>query len=224
MIAISRSALLSRLTLRRRKFGAALLAAALLSVGSAAAQQPAATPSYDVELLIFRNLSERGTPEQWSVEATGAGQRLSITEDDQGSSEAVEAPPPTAPTVTFPALPAAKMKLNAIEESLRRNRGYQLLAHVGWTQPGFARNGAKYLSLSSLAPGSSGLQGQIALTRGRYLHLTLDLVLDAAAAQGESPQRFVLRQTRRMRSNERHYIDSPKFGVIAVVTPTERSE
>jgi len=48
----------------------------------------------------------------------------------------------------------------------------------------------------------------------------LDLVYDAAALPGEAPQRFVLRQTRRMRSNERHYIDSPKFGVIAVITPS----
>jgi hypothetical protein len=66
-------------------------------------------------------------------------------------------------------------------------------------------------------PAASGLQGQIALSRGRYLHLTLDLVYDA---QGETPQRYVLRQTRRMRSTERHYIDSPKFGVIAVITPS----
>ena len=57
------------------------------------------------------------------------------------------------------------------------------------------------------------------LPRGRYLHLTLDLVLDGAGEPGEPPQQYVLRQTRRMRSNERHYIDSPKFGVIAVITP-----
>jgi hypothetical protein len=107
------------------------------------------------------------------------------------------------------------MKLTAIEESMRRSRAYQPLAHIGWTQPGYARNSAKYLSLSSLVPGASGLQGQVALSRGRYLHLTLDLVLDA-----DGSERYVLRQTRRMRSNERHYIDSPKLGVIAVITPS----
>ena len=225
MSVISHSALLSRLGVRPRKFGAALLVAALLSVGSAGAQQSvpgqATLQSYDVELLIFRNLSTRDTPEQWGVEASGSGQRLSIPDDEQGgSSEVLEAPPPSAPTATFPALPAGKMKLNGIEETMRRGRAYQPLAHVGWTQPGFARNSAKYLSLNSLAGSSSGVQGQIALSRGRYLHLTLDLVYDAAALPGEAPQRFVLRQTRRMRSNERHYIDSPKFGVIAVITPS----
>jgi hypothetical protein len=56
----------------------------------------------------------------------------------------------------------------------------------------------------------------VALARGRYLHLTLDLALQPAG----SSERYILRQTRRMRSTERHYIDHPKFGVIAVITPS----
>jgi hypothetical protein len=200
-----------------RQLGIGLLAAALLSVGSAVAQQTAPTQpglqSYDVELLIFRNVSGKETPESWGVEETSAAQRVAIPDEESGA----EAPAPTAPTVSFPPLPAAKMKLTSIEETMRRSRAYQPHPHIGWTQPGYARNAAKYLSVSSLVPGSSGLQGQIALSRGRYLHLTLELVYEA---QGESAQRYVLRQTRRMRSTERHYIDSPKFGVIAVITPT----
>lgn len=197
-----------------------LLLAALLSMGPAVAQQAAPLQSYDVELLIFRNLSGRETSEQWGIEAAAdAAQRLAIPEDDQSPFSTTEPPPPAAPTATFPALPAAKMKLTAIEETMRRGRAYQPIAHVGWTQPGFARNAAKYLSLSSLVSGASGLQGQVALSRGRYLHLTLDLEYTGAGATGE-PQSYVLRQTRRMRSNERHYIDSPKFGVIAVITPS----
>ena len=74
---------------------------------------------------------------------------------------------------------------------------------------------ARFIAIQPMVPGSSGLLGQIALSRGRYLHLTLDLVY-----QGEDGQRYVLRQARRMRSNERHYVDHPKFGVIALVTPT----
>lgn len=202
-----------------RKLGIGLLASALLSVGSAVAQQaaPAQTglQSYDVELLIFRNLSGKESAENWGVEAATADQKIAIPDDETGAAELPAAP--IAQTVTFPALPAAKMKLTALEETIRRSRAYQPIAHIGWTQPGFARNAAKYLSVSSLVPGASGLQGQIALSRGRYLHLTLDLVYES---QGELPERYLLRQTRRMRSNERHYIDSPKFGVIAVITPS----
>lgn len=217
---MSHSAFFSRLGARQRKLSVAVLLAAFMSVGSAVAQQATPVQSYDVELLIFRNLSGHDTPENWGIEAAGSAQQLDIPDDE---SEPVPAPTIAAPPVAnFPALPAAKMKLTAIEETMRRSRGYQPLAHVGWTQPGYARNAAKYLSVGTLVPATSGLQGQIALTRGRYLHLTLDLVLDGAATGDGS--RYVLRQTRRMRSNERHYIDSPKFGVIAVITPSTGSE
>jgi hypothetical protein len=216
---MSHSSFLTRFGARRRKLGMLAVLAAFMSMGSAVAQQAAPVQAYDVELLIFRNLAARDTPENWGTESAGAEQRLAIPDEEQAAGS--EAPSTALPTATFPPLPAAKMKLTAIEEQMRRSRGYQPVAHVGWTQPGFARNAAKYLSVSSLVPGSSGLQGQIALSRGRYLHLTLDLVLDASSS-GEG--RYVLRQTRRMRSNERHYIDSPKFGVIAVITPASGSE
>jgi hypothetical protein len=152
------------------------------------------------------------------MEAAAAGQRLSIP-DDEPSPFATTDPVPLAPA-TFPALSASKYKLTAIADSLRRSRNFQPLAHFGWTQPGYPRDTAKYQSVNSLVPAGSGLQGQIALSRGRYLHLTLDLVYDAPVAAGEPSQRFVLRQTRRMRSNERHYLDHPRFGVIAIVTPS----
>lgn len=195
---------------------------AFLSVAtlSASAQQATAVlQSYDVELVIFRTLNSNATPEQWSMEAAAAGQRLAIP-DDEPSPFAASEPPPAAATATFPALPPSKYKLTAITDSLKRSRNYQPLAHFGWTQPGYPRGDAKYLNISSMAPAGSGIVGQVALSRGRYLHLTLDLVYDAPGAAGEPTQRFVLRQSRRMRSNERHYMDSPKFGVIAIVTPS----
>jgi hypothetical protein len=203
-----------------RKLSVGVLLATIMSVGSAVAQQAAPIQSYDVELLIFRNLSGRDTPESWGVEAAAdSAQQIAIPDDE---TEPAPVPAIAAPSASFPSLPAAKMKLTAIEDTMRRSRSYQPVAHVGWTQPGYARNAAKYLSVNTLVPATAGLQGQIALTRGRYLHLTLDLVMDGAAT-GEG-SRYVLRQTRRMRSNERHYIDSPKFGVIAVITPSSGTE
>jgi Peptidoglycan-binding protein, CsiV len=185
---------------------------------TASAQQATPLQSYDVELVIFRTLNPNASPEQWTMEAAAAGQRLAIPEDDATPFTSSEPAPAT--TASYPPLAAAKFKLTAIVDTLRRSRNYQPLAHFGWTQPGYPRNDAKYLSINAMVPAGSGLQGQVALSRGRYLHLTLDLVYDAPGAAAEPPQRFVLRQSRRMRSNERHYMDSPRFGVIAIVTPT----
>jgi hypothetical protein len=199
-----------------------LILLALLSVAAltASAQQTTQLQSYDVELLIFRTLNPNASAEDWGLESAAAGQRLAIPDDEPSPFAASEPVPVPATTATFPALPAAKFKLSAVADTLRRSRNYQPLAHFGWTQPGYPRGDAKYLPINSMVPSGAGLLGQVALSRGRYLHLTLDLVYDAPGAAGEPTQRFVLRQSRRMRSNERHYIDSPRFGVIAIVTPS----
>ena len=194
----------------------------LLSAATLTASAQQATPvlqSYDVELLIFRQLHPNASPEEWSMEAAAAGQRLAIPDDEPTPFTSSEPVPAT--TATFPTLAPSKFKLTATADTLRRSRNYQPLAHFGWTQPGYPRGDAKYLPINALVPAGSGLVGQVALSRGRYLHLTLDLVYDApGATPGEPTQRFVLRQSRRMRSNERHYMDSPRFGVIAIVTPS----
>ncbi|HKS58659.1 MAG TPA: CsiV family protein [Steroidobacteraceae bacterium] len=200
------------------------LALALLGcvcLSASAQQSTQVLQSYDVELLIFRTLNPNASPEEWNMEAAEAGQRLAIPEDEPEPAVASAPPPPT--TTNFPTLAPGRFKLTGIYDTLRRSRNYQPLAHFGWTQPGYPRDDARYLTINSMVPAGSGIVGQVALSRGRYLHLTVDLVYDAAGAAGEPAQRFVMRQSRRMRSNERHYLDSPRFGVIAIVTPSNPS-
>lgn len=206
----------STLTRFARRFAlAAILAAGLF--GLASAQQSSSLQSYEVELVIFQHLGANATPEAWGLESRGAGGDLAIPDEEPSPFQSQSAAPTAAPA-SFPALPASKYKLTAIEETLRRSRNYRPLAHFGWTQPGYARTDARSFPITGMIGEATGLTGQIVLSRGRYLHLTLDLVFEPA---DEGGQRFVLRQTRRMRSNERHYIDHPKFGVIAVITPTQ---
>jgi hypothetical protein len=194
-----------------------LTAALLLFAGCANAQQ---LQSYDVELVVFRVLSSNATPEDWKVEAARAGQHLATRDDDAPEGERTIAPAPNTAMASFPAVPQARYKLTAIYDSLRRSRNYQPLAHFAWTQPGYPRGTAPYMSIDSWVPAGSGLGGQVSLSRGRYLHLTLELTYDPP----DTSERYVLRQTRRMRSNERHYLDHPQFGVIAIVTPTPASQ
>lgn len=189
--------------------GAPLL---LLATHQVCAQQASELQSYAVELVVFRTLSGTESPEQLGVQSNPA-----ISEDGSAAEAEAEAAPLTAPTATFPPLTPSQLKLTAVADTLRRSRRYQPVAHFGWTQPGYARNDARFTPVEALiGSNSSGVTGRIALARGRYLHLTLDLTL-----AGEDGQLYQLQQTRRMRSNERHYIDHPKFGVIALITPSE---
>jgi hypothetical protein len=191
-----------------RLLGVLMLALA----GSANAQS--GLQSYDVELIVFRTLSSTATPENWQLGSRTAPAAPQAAPDDSQDAEASIAPLPSAPTMTFPALPAGKFKLTALTDTLRRSRNYQPIVHFGWTQPGYPRGDARYMSIDGLVPPGSGLSGQVALARGRYLHLTLELTYETA-----NGERMVMRQTRRMRSNERHYFDHPAFGVIAIITP-----
>ncbi|HEX2493877.1 MAG TPA: CsiV family protein [Steroidobacter sp.] len=206
---------MDRILARARLLRGAALIVIFAATFSGAAAQTQPLQAYDVELVIFQHLSPGAAVEDWELEAAEAGKRLSIPDDEPTPLGSPAAPAPAAES-NFPSLPAARYRLTAIEETLRRNHRYRPLAHFGWTQPGFARKDAKFVPISTLVPASSGLVGQIALSRGRYLHLTLDLLFQPP---DEPRQRYALRQTRRMRSNERHYIDHPKFGVIAVITP-----
>ncbi len=165
------------------------------------AQAP--TSAYDVELIVFRNLGAGGSAEQWSL-ASGVG-------DATADAESAD---PSAAETTFPKLPLERMKLNAIYDTLKRSRGYQPLAHIGWTQPATGRDTTRFVSLGGLGL-DAGVSGRAALARGRYLHLTLDLTYQPTG----DDSRYVLKQTRRMRSTEIHYIDHPRFGVVALITP-----
>jgi hypothetical protein len=188
-----------------------------LLVGSAGAQQtPSSLQSYDVELVIFRNVTAVASNELWNLDSPQVAAAPSLTDEEGVAISASVTIPEQRSLDTFPALSTGKYKLNGLEDALRRNRAYQVLAHIGWTQPGYARTDAHYMAVDPLVNPTAGLSGRMALTRGRFLHLALDMTFQAP----EDPQRFSLRQTRRMRSNERHYIDHPKFGVVALVVPS----
>jgi hypothetical protein len=190
---------------RRRFTSIAALLVALLAVPTFSTSQAQETTTYDVELVIFRHLAGGGTPEQGALNNPVAP-----------ASDESEAVDPSASEATFPRLPAERQRLNAIYDALKRSRAYRPLAHIGWTQPATDRSSTRFVSLNALGL-AEGMTGRAALARGRFLHLTLDLTLQVPG----DDTRYVLKQTRRMRSTEMHYIDHPQFGVIALITPTK---
>jgi hypothetical protein len=77
--------------------------------------------------------------------------------------------------------------------------------HVAWRQVPGGRNSQTWRWVAS-----GRLEGLVRVTRGRYLHLDADLVL--ADAGSDTPHRIQL--SRRFRSDELHYIDHPKVGIL----------
>lgn len=103
------------------------------------------------------------------------------------------------------------------------------------------------LELQEAMPAHGGLyelEGKISIALSRYLHAFTDLVLrkprlttdpelrnaatEAYLAANAADTRILnnhhLREQRRMRSRNLHYLDSPEFGMLILITPYEAAE
>lgn len=202
-------------------FAAAIAASSTLEVALAADPAPAPT-LYAVEIVVFRANAPLGVAEDWNVEAA-----VKNPAPANDGAETDTATPGAADRLSFQPLSSAAFKLAGTDAALRRSSGYEVLAHVAWTQPATAFGSNAGVSLANLGVGNQTLRGQVGLEAGRFLHLNVDLawtpadppasLLDASSGQG--PVTFTLKQKRRVKTFEQHYFDHPAFGVIAIVTP-----
>ncbi len=172
----------------------------------------AAPQMYDVEVIIFSAPSSGSEPE-----------RL-----DQPDADAAPARGGAAPANAFTELPSGAYGLNNIRGGLSAS-GYRVLFHRAWRQMANDRANAVDYPVHVLADnGRDSVDGRITLVKERYLHLDIDLLLKTArgnpSALYADGSGFRLSETRRIRSNELHYFDHPRFGMIARVTPYESAE
>jgi len=127
---------------------------------------------------------------------------------------------------------------------------YKTMMHFGWTQPTFPEEDTPAIELRLLAEPPEGLAGTLTLYLSRYLHLVVDLALDATDefevevvdddsffsfgdarerygddyAFEPMPVRFRIQENRILKNGELRYFDHPKFGVLAKVTRVEEPE
>jgi hypothetical protein len=211
--------------LRIVRLGAlSLLVAAAVVALKASAAEPARLQetAYNVELVIFRQLTPLGVAEDWSVEGLKGRPAPQVSEDD-GS----VAPSDAGGRLAVSSLSPALFKLAAMESSLQRSRGYQVVGHIGWTQLAVPRGSGLAVDLSEIGLSGAAVRGTGALERGKYLYLRLNLAYSPAdppaslvgTVQSDRSVTFSLNQVRRVRPFERHYFDHPAFGVIAMISP-----
>lgn len=206
----------------------------------------ARTTWYAVELIVYSLLQADANRESWpeqpgrptldeSVELTA---RLGL--DEEGSGDTPHA---------FTSLRAEDFTLGREMSRLRRSKLYRPVLHLGWRQPGLDRKEARAVHISggaqapprgSSTVGTTNVEGTVKVWRGRYLHVAVDLLFglelerqSLAPASAANPglssvpsdhyAYFRLREHRRMRSRELHFLDHPMFGVLVQITPVERA-
>ena len=112
-------------------------------------------------------------------------------------------------------LPDADWQLGSSEAALAR-AGFARIAHTAWAAI-VPANGRTTAHLEDVLAADAAVTGAVALQRGQYLFLGVELDFrptDPALAPGTV---YSLREKRRVKFGEKHYFDHPAFGVIATV-------
>jgi hypothetical protein len=181
--------------------------AAVLAPGAAWAQSAQNQNVYTVEVIVFRNMSGGGGPEDWSARPTARG--------------------PDKPDSTFTgrfiqAVPNAQFQLNDVAAKLQNTSNYQPIAHFAWQQTASSWGSRAGFSIAKLAGNVPGLTGTIYLESGSYLHLGMALNYQPSnppTGLGADPGTvFMMGESRRVIPFKPTYYDHPAFGVIALVT------
>ncbi len=146
--------------------------------------------------------------------------------------------------------PDASLLLAQQDNRLQRSSAYRVLFHRAWIQPVPDRDQSQPMLIQAgeqVGP-VRRIEGVLGVTLGHYLHLNALLWYapdpapgrdSAPLANGSFPDRraadefdtnqtdpgyMELREQRRMRSGELHYLDHPKFGVLARIDPVQPPE
>ena len=172
----------------------ALLAVALLGLASAAGAQG----WYSVELVIFAHLA-------------GDGPDAETWRDDPGFPDTALARPIGG--AGLGSVGPGAYRLSGVWQALRASGRYRPIRHLAWTQAGRSAANAPVVLVGD-SP-ADPVRGTAQVSRGRFLHLKLDLLYQ------DADRAYRFRTRRRMRSNELHYLDHPLIGVVAIVTPLE---
>jgi hypothetical protein len=125
----------------------------------------------------------------------------------------------------FEWLPPKTFVLSAPAARLDRSGRYRVLLHGAWIAPLPDRDAPLPMLIQTGAKSGDRwrIEGTIAVTVARYLHADVELryLVDATAPNDPTapPTYLEMREDRRLRSGELHYLDHPRFGVLLQIDP-----
>jgi hypothetical protein len=221
-----------------------LLTAVVYAQDSPEPGEVAEIPRYTVEIIIFSYDQEvsAGTEmfvpdEPPPVEAPDEA-NLENNDTLESTPEFVPEPEVIAEDTTkkfeLTMLAEDDFTMQNIVDHLERLDAYRPLVHFGWTQSTYPEEETEARPLSFFVTPPTGLDGDLKLYLSRYLHLALNLQLDAPVAETTGnrdnsfgyndsqvvsyPVRYRIVEDRIFKNGDLRYFDHPKFGVLAKIT------
>ena len=169
-------------------------------VGAVSGAALPATSAYDIEVLVFENrLPDLDGNEQWTASP--------------------DKPQEAANAVTLGTTPAGS-DLAKVATALQNDARYRLLTHRRWIQ---AADNKLASSPVLVQTDNREVDGHVRFYMSRFLHVELSLAFQpqvpALGSLEPAPAPYRLTEERRIRSQELHYFDHPKFGALVRVVP-----
>jgi hypothetical protein len=184
---------------------------------------------YKVELLVFSHENSNGVEQEYWPSLPPLDLSASVYPQ----------PWDGYPLANYEELPQNDLQLGGDAAALSRSAGYKLLYHRGWLQSIGSKASARGVRVKADFD-QYQLDGMLKIYRNRFLHAqpTLELktatpwqhtqpqplpnatddagirVVTPLEESADGRQSWRMDQSRRMRSNETHYIDHPRFGVL----------
>jgi len=239
-----------RLTISLLSLLVFLPAAAQERLGDIVVEEPEIR-RYTVEVIIFRYAQDVSTgseifpPDEPPVE-------LSVEDEDTVFADArppiAEPEPEPLPDTELALLATEDYELGDIMDRMQRLDVYEPVMHFGWTQATWSQEQTEPVPLHRFARPPSGLDGDLTLYLNRFLHLVVNLQLEAPATKtynvdelerlgdtrtvgelldevnAQAAVYYRIEEDRILKNGELRYYDHPKFGVLAKVTRVEEEE
>ena len=186
------------------------------ALSQSAATPDVETPWVQVEVIAFRHMGSGGTDEKWPASPAlsyppdlrfllepGSPEHIAALEAreferalqaEAGSAAPVASATPQTTPQAPDELPGVLLQgpetvLAEAAARIANAPGYRLLAHLAWREPRIGEGSSKHVLVTGGA--SQGehreLEGSIAITRSRFLHLDAQLWLNDFAQPGELP-------------------------------------
>jgi hypothetical protein len=227
---------------------AVLLPAALLAQDDAAEPATEEVRRYTIEVIIFRYAEDVGTGSEVFLPDVPE-----IPADDE-SPVMLDAPLPEPqeeaeplPDIELVLLDEEAYALTETHGRLERLEAYEPLMHFGWTQSTWPEDRTEPIPLHLFGRPPAALDGSLMLYLSRFLHLVVDLELQAPEAEREVPVArsgfdgfagdrdyrepptprpvwYRIQEDRILKNGELRYFDHPRFGVLARVTRVEEEQ
>ncbi len=215
---------------------------------------------YTVEVIIFSYTEDFGIgSEQFPPDGPPPRDEMETLSDELGLVDEVEvvSAAPKVDLVTYASnvdalefvlLDRNEFTLTKVIDQFELLDAYETVMHFGWTQPTFPEEDTDPIRLDVFGRPPEGLDGSFALYLSRYLHLVVDLALEAPIEDrygseqavpgyadsrheyqtdfGSSKQKvhYRIQENRILKNGDIRYFDHPKFGVVAKVTRVEDEE